>query len=109
MLDVQLQPESIRVGEHFVISFKRTLRIPDDGKLHKAPPNFGVFPIYRVSDHPTSISVPYMEDGAFIPMYQREALYIRFENEAPWQPHAVKVALGGINAISGETHTNTLH
>jgi len=109
MLDVQIQSDSIRFGKHFVISFKRTLRIPDDGKPHKAPPNFGVFPIYRVLDHPTSISVPYMEDGAFIPMYQREALYIRFENEAPWQPHAVKVALGGINAISGKTHTNTLH
>lgn len=109
MLDVQIEAESIRIGKHFAVSFKRTLRIPEDGKEHKAPPNFGVFPIYRVEDHPKSIPARWHgQDGAFIPMYQREGLYIRFDNETMWQPYAVKVAIGGVNAISGEAQTNKL-
>lgn len=109
MLDVQIGPESIRIGKHFAICFKRTLRIPDDGKTHKTPPNFGVFPIYRVADYQESIPSQWRrEDDTFIPMYQSEGLYIRFENEAPWQPHAVKVAIGGVNAISGEAHSTKL-
>jgi hypothetical protein len=109
MLDVQIGPESIRIGKHFAVSFKRTLRIPDDGKKHKPPPNFGVFPIYRVEDHSKRLPDGLQrEGGAFIPMYQREALYLRFDNEAAWRPCAVKVAIGNINAISGEAHDNKL-
>jgi hypothetical protein len=38
--------------------------------------------------------------GVFIPMYQREALWLSFE--APyWRPSAAKVAFGKVNAISG--------
>ncbi|HEX8651803.1 MAG TPA: hypothetical protein VF708_13270 [Pyrinomonadaceae bacterium] len=37
----------------------------------------------------------------FIPMYQREALWIAFDG-ASWRPNAVQVAVGKINAISGE-------
>ncbi|HYY56079.1 MAG TPA: hypothetical protein VE842_02050 [Pyrinomonadaceae bacterium] len=103
MLDVQIEPESIRIGARFIVSFKRTLRIPDDGKAHKTPPNFGVLPVYRVEDYAERVPGRWREEGgAFIPMYQREALYIRFENEAPWQPHAAKITIGGINAVSGE-------
>jgi hypothetical protein len=109
MLDVQIESESIRIDEQFAITFKRTLRIPDDGTAHKAPPNFGAFPIYRVADHAKSLPAQWQHDsGVFIPMYQREALYIRFENSAPWQPYAVKVAIGGINAVSGEPQSNKL-
>jgi len=39
--------------------------------------------------------------GVFIPMYQREALWLYF-GAAYWKPNAVKVGLGGIDAISGE-------
>jgi hypothetical protein len=109
MLDVHIEPEAIRVERDFAISFKRTLRIPEDGKQHKAPPNFGAFPIYRVEDHPDRLPARWnREGGAFIPMYQREGLYIRFDNESPWRPYAVKIAIGGINAVSGEAHTNKL-
>jgi len=109
MLDVQIDPESIRIDNRLTVSFKRTLRIPEDSSKHKAPPNFGVFPIYRVEEYSNNLPDEWQRaGGAFIPMYQREGLYIRFENAAPWQPYAVKVAIGGINAISGETHSNEL-
>ncbi|MEP6921474.1 MAG: hypothetical protein ABI967_10145 [bacterium] len=109
MPSVSIESEAIRVGEHFSLSFKRTLRIPDDGTEHQTPPNFGVFPIYRVSDYADRLPESWRrEGGVFIPMYQREALYLRFENEKPWQPCAVKVALGQINAVSGERETTSL-
>jgi hypothetical protein len=109
MLVVQIEPESIRIDAHFVVSFKRTLRLPEDGKLHKTPPNFGAFPIYRVEEFAERLPESWpRERSAFIPMYQREGLYVRFENEKPWQPYAVKVSIGGINAISGEPQSNSL-
>jgi hypothetical protein len=40
--------------------------------------------------------------GVFIPMYQREALWLRFVNMKRWQPKALKVAVGKINAVSGK-------
>ena len=109
MLEVQIELESIRINKQFAISFKRTLRIPDDGTAHRTPPNFGAFPIYRAADYAKSLPGEWQSDSSvFIPMYQREALYIRFEDAAPWQPYAVKVAIGGINALSGEPHSNKL-
>ena len=109
MLDVQIEPESIRIDNQFVVSFKRTLRIPEDGKLHKTPPNFGVFPIYRVEEFAERLPESWQrQSGTFIPMYQREGLYVRFDNEKPWQPYAVKISVGGINAVSGEPHSNSL-
>jgi hypothetical protein len=49
-----------------------------------------------------------VQGGAFIPMYQREALWLGFR-AASWKPNAVKIAVGGINAISGEPDDNQLH
>src|SRR5262249_24392348 len=42
-----------------------------------------------------------------IPMYQREALGLGFDVPR-WHPHAVKVGIGGINAISGEAWNERL-
>ena len=44
----------------------------------------------------------------FIPMYQREALWLGFDG-ADWKPNAVKVAVGKINAISGGGWNEQLH
>jgi hypothetical protein len=109
MLRVQIEPELIRIDKNLAVSFKRTLRIPEDGKKHKPPPNFGVFPVYRVENHAQNLPVSWQrQGGAFIPMYQREGLYVRFENAVPWQPYAVKVSIGGVNAISGEAHNTRI-
>jgi hypothetical protein len=38
--------------------------------------------------------------GVFIPMYQREALWLAFDG-AWWKPNAVQVGVGRVNAVSG--------
>lgn len=85
------------------ISFCRTLRIPDDGKRYPLPASLGDFPIYDVSDYADKVPDEWNQRaGVFIPMYQREAMFIDFHNSEDWEPKIVKIATGKINAITGE-------
>ncbi|MBA3327658.1 MAG: hypothetical protein H0T43_05090, partial [Solirubrobacterales bacterium] len=88
-LDVIIDQDALRVGPDFSVSFQRTLRIPDDGGEYPLPPGLGRFPLRRQSG------------DLLLPMYQREALWLSFEGSS-WIPHAVKVGVGGIDALTGE-------
>jgi hypothetical protein len=109
---VRLVQNRVVIGERFALSFQRTLRIPDDGKAYPLPPTLGVFPLRWVSDFaarlPEEWSRPGEPPALFIPMYQREALWLAFE-AAAWKPNAVKIGLGKINALTGKTWDESLH
>ena len=101
MLEVTINGRAIHIGPHFTVAFHRTLRIPDDGRTYPLPPGLGALPIIKLDDHLQLIAskdVPGAQ--AVIPMYQREALWLGF-NVPSWRPHAVKVAIGRVNAVSG--------
>jgi hypothetical protein len=101
-LKVTIEPHGIRLGERLFVSFQRTLRIPDDGRAYPLPPGLGVFPVFAVRDYADRVSDEMRaRGGAFIPMYQREALWLGFD-AADWKPNAVKIAAGRINALSGQ-------
>ncbi len=101
MLDVRLNGARICVGERFSVSFQRTLRIPEDDQTYPLPPSLGQFEIHRVEDFPEKMPAQWRQRGGFfIAMYQREALWLAFDG-TEWKPNAVKVAVGGVNAISG--------
>ena len=103
MLDVTVNNNSITFGDGFSLNFQRTLRIPDDGKTYPLPPGLGTFPVCRVEDYLDSVPVSWLKHGGvFIPMYQREALWIKFNNSVHWKPNAIKVAVGKVNAVSGK-------
>jgi hypothetical protein len=109
MLNVTIDKEMIRIGERFAVTFQRTLRIPDDGRAYPLPPGLGRFPVLKVEDYLDLVPPLWREHGgAFIPMYQREALWLGF-HAAPWKPNAVKIGVGRVNAISGEPHDKALH
>lgn len=109
MLDVTIDKDMIRIGERFAVTFQRTLRIPDDGRAYPLPPGLGRFPVLKVEDYLDLVPPLWREHGgAFIPMYQREALWLGF-HAASWKPNAVKIAVGRVNAISGEPDDETLH
>jgi hypothetical protein len=102
MLTVNAKNDTLYFGEGFSLNFERTLRIPDDGKKYPLPPGLGHFPIKRVQDYQDRVPETWAEHGGvFIPMYQREALWIRF-SARHWKPNAVKVAVGKVNAVSGK-------
>jgi hypothetical protein len=83
------------------VSFHRTLRIPDDGKVYPLPPSLGCFPIHRVKDHAGRVPESWLGNGGiFLPMYQREAMWMSFDRPH-WPPRALKLAVGMVNAITG--------
>lgn len=89
------------------IEFQRTLRIPDDNQRHPLPPGLGRFPLKHVDDYAPNLPSAWQDHGGvFLPMYQAEALWIRFSGQYPF---AIKIAAGKINAVTGASWDNTLH
>ncbi|MCC2626605.1 MAG: integral rane protein [Thermomicrobiales bacterium] len=107
MLEVQIGEDAIRIGPRFAVVFQRTLRIPDDGHTYPLPPGLGRFPIRKVSDFAERVPASWDKNGTFIPIYQREALWLGFEG-TDWKPNAVKIAAGGINVVSGDRMDDVL-
>lgn len=100
-LPLTLVEDSVRVGRHTTISFNRTLRVPEDGKRYPLPVGMGKLPIYRVEDYADKVPSKWLQEGGFfIPLYQREALFIEFAG-VKWRPSIAKVAVGMINAVNG--------
>jgi hypothetical protein len=90
------------------ITFHRTLRIPDDGKVYPLPPSLGSFPIKRVDDYLDKVPEEWKSHGGiFIPMYQREAMWMSF-NCPHNKPKALKIGIGKVNAVNGELWNNDL-
>lgn len=91
------------------IHFQRTLRIPDDDRVHHLPPGLGSFPLEHLDDYSAKLPSSFSARGGIImPMYQAEAMWIYF-NSSDDYPFAIKVATGKICAVSGETWQNSLH
>lgn len=102
MLEVKVKHDNISFGDGLALNFQRTLRIPDDGKTYPLPPGLGSFPICQVKDYQKRVPKDWLEHGGvFIPMYQREALWISFQVRY-WKPNAVKVAVGKVNVVSAK-------
>lgn len=95
-------PEALRVQLH------RTLRIPDDEKDYPLPPSLGRFPVRKVDDYQSKVPSEWVEHGGvFVPLYQREAMWLSFH--APgFRPVALKIAAGKVNAVSGKEWDETL-
>jgi hypothetical protein len=90
-----------------IVELQRTLRIPDDGKSYPLPPGLGRFPVRHLDAHKERVPADWTHRGGVItPLYQSEALYIRFSSERVagqgQYPFAIKVAAGKISAITGE-------
>lgn len=89
------------------VEFQRTLRLPDDGKDHPLPPGLGVFPLRRIEDLGQDTPQAWKaRGGVALPMYQGEALWMRFVAGAG---AAMKIAAGGVNAVTGEPFAGGLN
>jgi hypothetical protein len=81
------------------ISFERTLRVPDDGSGYPLLPSLGAFPIYKIADFIDTVPDEWREKGGyFIPMYQREAMWLNFSGLM----NALIVNTGDVNALTGK-------
>lgn len=94
-----------RGGASVTITFQRTLRIPDDGRTYPLPPGLGAFPLRLVRDYASRVPAGWAaRGGVFLPMYQREAMWLSFSGA----PHALKVGVGKVCAVSGERWSDGL-
>lgn len=87
------------------IIFHRTVRVSDNGAANNLPPTLGRFPVYAATD---AKQLEVMQKGSgtfFLPMYQREAMWIEFKSDKPF---AIKIYVGGVNAVSGEPARETV-
>jgi hypothetical protein len=96
------------------IEFQRTLRIPDNDKEYPLPPGCGRFHVRHTEDYIDTLDADTVrKGGVLIPMYQSEALWIRFEghnvpDRETAYPFAVQIGTGKICAVTGETWTEHL-
>lgn len=98
---IRIEHDTLRLPPNIGVTFHRTLRLPDDGGTYPLPPGLGEFPIRRVRDFARRVPAAWRAaGGVFIPLYQREALWLGFAG-ARWRPNALKLAVGGVNAVSG--------
>jgi hypothetical protein len=107
--ELTVDRDQLSFGDGVHVTFQRTLRIPDDGRSYPLPPGLGSFPLRRVDDYLQRVPEEWRgHGGVFLPMYQREAMWICFTTPH-WKPRAVKVAVGKICAITGKPWSEELH
>jgi hypothetical protein len=105
-----LRGSALEFGRFCRISFQRTLRIPDDGREYPLPPGLGEFPVFPVDRFADRVPDAWRQrGGVFIPMHQREALWISFLGSMHSHPTAVKIGIGKVNAVSGGAWVDRLH
>ncbi|KAF2464590.1 uncharacterized protein BDR25DRAFT_271593 [Lindgomyces ingoldianus] len=103
--------DTVCVGGDLHISFRRTIRVPDNHQASFLPPDLGAFPLSPVSRYADKLA-PNMavKGGLFFPMHQSEAMWINLHcTGQDWhcQKYMIKIYVGGINAISGEPAVET--
>ncbi|EPS38897.1 hypothetical protein H072_7329 [Dactylellina haptotyla CBS 200.50] len=107
-INVRRHPEELE-SRGVNIKFLRTLRLPEDGKIYTEPPEFGAIPLLSVSEYFDGLpDMIQRKGGYFIPMFQREALALRFEideiekySDFPREKFALRIYAGSINALTG--------
>jgi hypothetical protein len=100
---------SLRIDDDLTIIFHRTVRMPDDDRLHALPASVGSFPLYNTEDYTDKLPDNILEKGGvFLPMWQREALWIEFHTTSEslysgnhMKSYAIRVYIGQINAVTG--------
>ncbi|KAL4909739.1 hypothetical protein BDW74DRAFT_173233 [Aspergillus multicolor] len=102
-LSAQLEGnQKILIDENLQLEFHRTLRMPDDNKIHPLPASQGPFPLYNVDAFASRLPERITKRGGiFFPMWQREALWLNFNNRDPRRQYAIRINVGKVNAISG--------
>lgn len=102
---MKIQGGTIVFENGFQITLHRTIRLPEDGKSHALPPSRGTFAMKRIEDYRDRVPEAWRDHGGvFIPMYEREAMWLAFSGPKT----AVKIATGKVNAVSGGTWTQEL-
>jgi hypothetical protein len=105
------------------ISFRRTVRIPEEAASEGLPVHFGPFPLFSVETYANKMTKAMIRmGGLFFPMFQREALSICFHGDGPMptgntaksdydymENYAVRIYSGSVNVITGNQGNSKEH
>lgn len=82
--------------------------MPDDNRLHQLPASLGYYDLFNVEAYAGRLPANIRQaGGVFLPMWQREAMWINFELAGhpkilQWATkYAMRIFVGRVNAISG--------
>lgn len=103
-LQVELKNNVLHFG-NFYIALIRTFRVPDTSKTYKLPKGTQYLPLHRVDDFDNVPDSWKKHGGVFTVMNPNDAMYINFGGLSP---HAVKVGFGKVNALTGNTWTESV-
>lgn len=99
--EYRTQIDSLKDSRGLEIIFHRTVRMPDDDKLHQLPGSLGPFPLYNVASYVDALPEKLVrQGGVFMPMWQREALWMSLDAPSGVY-YALRFFVGRINAVSG--------
>jgi hypothetical protein len=90
------------------INLKRTLRIPDDRRLHDLPPDAGNFPLRHIEDYDLGENNNLKDRGGLLmPMFQGDGMFLQFKAFDQGSPRgalpiAIKIGTGKVCALSGK-------
>lgn len=96
----------MRLGKSLVVTFHRTVRVPDGRQPANLPPSLGHVELYHVSDYDKRCPENWERDGYFMALHDTEAMWMSFS--AGQFPVALLVGAGGVNALTGEKLGTTL-
>ncbi|MCU0684510.1 MAG: hypothetical protein MUF34_20075 [Polyangiaceae bacterium] len=105
----------VHADARLVVTFRRTLRIPDDGRQYDLPPGLGNFPLVNVEGEVAAKLGDRLakRGGVALPMYQSEAAWLAFEphrasGRGSAYPFAIKVAAGKRSAVTAKPYQDGL-
>jgi hypothetical protein len=79
-LKTELKDDMIIVNDDLKISFRRTIRVPDNQQVSFLPPDLEAFPLKSVRRYEGRIGAKMSaKGGVFFPMWQSEAMWIDFK------------------------------
>lgn len=98
MLIVKLKTDRIFVGQHTSISFQRTEKVLDGTSPGVS---WGVLPVQELPQHVRNeLRIATPQDLFLIPVAEEEAVWLGFQS-AETMPSAIKIGVGGNDAITG--------
>jgi hypothetical protein len=109
LFELEVQPHVIAVNGRFFVSFQRAQCLTDHQVPHLPPSSLGALPVYRIREEMPSVPRDRLESvGILVPIVPGEAFWLGLRGSA-WSPNAVKVEIGGQDAISGLSWREGLH
>ncbi|KAK6519047.1 hypothetical protein TWF281_003736 [Arthrobotrys megalospora] len=110
-LAVSLQENTILIDGRLEITFRRTVKVPDNDQTSHLPPDLGEMELVNVNKFASTLpDAMAAKGGLLMSMHDNEATWIKFGIKDRPDPmpfpsqrrYAIKVLIGGVNAISGE-------